>query len=71
MGKNISKLFGKRLRFYRKEKGLSQEALGFEVDLEKSAISHYELGTRCPNLKIAQKLAEALDVTLAQLVSFD
>ena len=69
MGKNIGKLFGKNICFYRKERGLSQEQLAFQVGLEKSTVSHYECGTRTPNLKTAQKLADALGVNLAELVN--
>ncbi len=68
MSKNICKIFGKNLYNIRIEKGLSQEELGFEVGLDKSTIGKYELAKRCINLKTANKLAEALGVSLIDLL---
>lgn len=68
MSKNICKIFGKNLYNTRIKKGLSQEELGFEVGLDKSTIGKYELAKRCINLKTADKLAQALGVSLVDLL---
>ncbi len=68
MSKDICKIFGKNLYKLRLNKGLSQEALGFEVGLDKSTIGKYELARRCINLRLANAIAEALGVELSDML---
>ena len=42
MNKNVKKKFGKNLRKYRKQKGLSQEDLSLELELDGSYIGKVE-----------------------------
>ena len=59
--------FGERIRTLRKQKGLSQEALGLETDLEQTYISDIERGARNISLRNIYAIADALGVTLSQL----
>ncbi len=68
MSKDICKIFGKKLYKLRTEKGLSQEELGFEVNLDKSTIGKYELAKRCINIKTAKQIADALGVKLSDML---
>lgn len=68
MSKDICKIFGKKLYQIRKQKGLSQEELGFEVGLDKSTIGKYELARRCINLRQAKMIADALGVKLSEML---
>jgi len=52
------------LKEFREEKGLSQTELGNRVGLKQSTISQYEKGSRRPNLPMAKKLADALEISL-------
>ena len=52
------------LRQLRKEKGLSQDALGKLVDTKVTSISRWEVNKVLPNLEMAVKLADALGVSL-------
>ncbi len=52
------------LKEFREEKGLSQTELGNRVGLKQSTISQYEKGSRRPNLSMAKKLADALEISL-------
>jgi len=63
----IQRQFGKRLRTLRKEKGYSQEELGFNTGLDRTYISGIERGIRNPALKNIAKLAKALDVEVIEL----
>ena len=65
---NINIRFGRRIKELRLMQNVSQEELGFEVGLDKSTIGKYELAKRCINLKTANKLAEALGVSLIDLL---
>ncbi|MEI8128339.1 MAG: helix-turn-helix transcriptional regulator [bacterium] len=62
------KVFGKKLYALRKEKGLSQEQLALEIDMDKSIIGKYENSRRCINLRTAKKIADILGVKLSQLL---
>jgi transcriptional regulator with XRE-family HTH domain len=52
--------FGANLRAARKGAGLSQEALAYDAEVDRAAISVYERGGREPNLRTVLKLARAL-----------
>lgn len=60
--------FGANLRAGRKGAGLSQEALAYEADVDRAAISVYERGGRQPNLRTILKLARALRLSPAGLL---
>lgn len=52
------------LKQFRENKGLSQTELGNIVGLKQTTISQYESGSRKPNLAIAKKLSDALEISL-------
>jgi transcriptional regulator with XRE-family HTH domain len=60
-------LFGQRLRSLRKERGLSQEELGFGADLDRTYVGGIERGERNPSLVNICRLAGALGVEPAAL----
>jgi len=47
---------------------LSQEKLGFEVDLHRTYISDIERGNRNPSISAIEKIAKALGVSCGQLL---
>jgi transcriptional regulator with XRE-family HTH domain len=60
---------GVALQEARRERGLSQEALGLETGVHRNYIGGIERGERSPTVAIVVKLADALDVPLADLFS--
>ena len=56
------------LKFYRKQAGLTQEALANMLSGKKSLISNYENGYSTPDIYTLCRLAEIFDVTLDELV---
>ena len=54
--------FGRRVRELRKQKGLSQEALALECDLDRTYIGGVERGERNVSLINIHKIAKALKV---------
>ncbi|MDR1327619.1 MAG: helix-turn-helix domain-containing protein [Heliobacteriaceae bacterium] len=68
MSKVICKNFGKNLRKLRLERGLTQEELGFEIDIDNSTIAKYEKNKRCPNLLAAKKIADFFEVTIDKML---
>ncbi|ASD28031.1 helix-turn-helix domain-containing protein [Brevundimonas diminuta] len=63
------KIVGSNVRALRIAKGITQEELAFEADLDLTYVGGIERGKRNPSLMVMARLAEALGVTLIALVS--
>lgn len=61
--------FGERVRFFRKQKGLSQEQLAFKADLHRTYIGMIERAEKNITLINIEKIAIALDVSITELFS--
>lgn len=66
--KDVRVRFGRRLRELRTKRKLSQEALSFEANLDRSYIGQVERGECNISLQNMAKLAKALGTTLAELL---
>jgi len=55
-------VLGKNVRKYRKLRGLTQEQLALDAEMERSYVSDLERGTRNPSVKAVARLAEALNI---------
>lgn len=56
------KILGNNVRKYRRLRGLTQEQLALDAEMERSYVSDLERGTRNPSVKAVGRLARALDV---------
>lgn len=65
----IKKEFGERLKSIRRKKGLSQEALAFACELDRSYVGGVERGERNISLINICKLARALEVPPGELLT--
>ena len=74
MGKKMDKIFykkfGQRIRFLRKERGLTQEQLSFEIEADNSYIANIENAHRDIPLSRIRLIAKALDVEPYELLKF-
>ena len=61
---NVKGVFGKNLKFYRKEKKLSQEQLSENVDITVKHLSEIERGIVFASAGLMEKLAENLDIPI-------
>lgn len=59
---------GKRVRRYRKEVGLTQEALAFYVGKSRSLVAQWEGGSAIPTSLVLTKLAEALKRGVGEII---
>ncbi len=59
---DVQQRVGVNVRKFRKERGLSQEALAFECGLHRTYISGVERGIRNPTVVVLEKIATALQV---------
>ena len=64
--KDIRKLYGDRLKAFRKKKGLSQEDLGFKSSLHRTYISEVERGRRNISIVNVAKIAKALNLSIKE-----
>ena len=61
-------IVGKNVRRLRLAKGLTQEQLAFEADLDLTYVGGIERGRRNPSLLVMARVAGALDVSLSELI---
>ena len=67
---DVKKLIGDRIRQMRKEKGLSQEKLGYESELHCTHIGSIERGQKNWSIDTLIKVAKGLNVEVADLFNF-
>lgn len=63
------KLIGKRIKFYRKQKNMSQMQLAEKVDLSAPYISYIETGAKKISLPVLIKISEVLGTTPNNLLT--
>lgn len=69
MSRDVLVSFAENLRRRRKELGLSQEQLGARANIQMADISRYESGSRDPRISTVARLAEALELPIADLLA--
>ena len=68
---NMTKKFGEALREARILKNITQEELAAKLGTTKQTISHYENSDRSPKISVARKWAEALGMTIDDILGTD
>mgnify|MGYP002863846415 CR=1 FL=1 len=71
MEKISLKKLGHRLRFYRTQKNLTQEALALMCDIDRTYIGRIEKSKRNPSFLILLKIAKGLGIKISELVDID
>ena len=56
------------IKYFRKERGLTQEELAIRVNVVRQTVSKWEKGQSVPDANLLQKVAEVLEVTVGQLL---
>ena len=65
---NIVQVFSENVRYYRQQKGFTQEELAFKSDLHRTYIGDVECERRSISLKNIQKIADALGIDSYKLL---
>lgn len=63
-----NKKFGEFITILRKEKGLTQRNLAEQLNVTDKAVSKWERGLGFPDIKMIEPLAEALDVSILEIM---
>ena len=61
-------MFSENLKFLRKKKGLSQEELAVRLNIVRQTVSKWEKGLSVPDADLLVKLADILEVSVAELL---
>lgn len=65
----LRKAFGQRIRDFRKQQGISQEAFADKCGVMRTYMSRIETGTANPSLEAAKVLADGLGLSLSDLLA--
>ena len=65
---DVKQRLAANLRRIRKGQGLSQEQFALEDDIDRTYISGIERGVRNPTITVVEKIANALGVTIGELL---
>ncbi len=69
--KELSQSIGAKIRMIRLAKGLSQEKLALECEMNPAFLGHVERGLRCPTIFTLQRICDGLQISLAELFLYD
>jgi transcriptional regulator with XRE-family HTH domain len=62
------KIVGKNVRRIRQQRGMTQEKLAFEAEIDLTYVGGIERGKRNPSLLVLARIAQALSTPLAKLL---
>ena len=63
--------FPQRLKLLRKEKSITQSALGKDLEVSQNAIYNWENGKREPDLEMIAKISKYFNVSASYLLGYD
>lgn len=63
------KAVGKRIRYYRRKRGITQEQLAFEINTSAAYLSNIERAIKKPSLQKLIQISEVLEISINDLVS--
>ena len=61
---------GKSIRYFRSQKGVSQQWLADAIGISKMSISYFENDKRCPDIATVKRICSVLDVPLGKFMAF-
>lgn len=66
---SIERVVGTNVRRIRLERGISQEGLAYDSEIDRAYLGYLERGTRNPTVRLLARIAEVLGCTVAELVT--
>ena len=63
------KEIGRRIRYYRRKRGFTQEQLAFEIQTSAAYLSNIERAVKKPSLQKLMQISETLDISIDDLVT--
>ncbi|MCP1850516.1 MULTISPECIES: helix-turn-helix domain-containing protein [Bradyrhizobium] len=62
-------IVGRNVRKFRKQRGMTQEELAFESEIDLTYVGGIERGKRNPSLLVMARIADVLAIPLSRLLS--
>lgn len=62
------KVVGRRIRYYRLDRGITQEELAFQINTSAAYVSNIERGIKKPSLQKLSEIAEVMHVTVNDFI---
>lgn len=69
--KEILKILGRKIAYFRNMKGFTQNELADLVDIERSNLARLEAGNTNPTYLTLLKISKALDISVSELVAIE
>ena len=69
--RKILKHLGINIKFYRTKLNISQEALAFDINVDRTYITAIEQGTKSPSIYCLYLLAQRLGISLKDLLDIN
>ena len=66
----IYQLIGRKIKYFREKRGLTQEKLAEKCGLSLDYIGKIEVNINKPGLKALMKISDALDIEIKELFDF-
>ena len=60
-------MIGENIQFLRKKRNITQEALAEQIGVSRQTIAKWEAGESAPDLDVADRLCQALEISLDEL----
>lgn len=67
----ITEDVGSRIRYYRKQMGLSQEKLALKAEIDRTYLAGIESGKRNATITSLEKIINALEITMRDFWNFN
>ncbi|MBD5103905.1 MAG: helix-turn-helix transcriptional regulator [Ruminococcaceae bacterium] len=67
----ISYVVGQRIKKFRTERKISQEALALSSEIYPAYLGRLERGERCPTIETVYKICGGLKISMSDLLDFD
>ena len=64
-------IIGERIKTLRRNNGLTQKDLGKILNMNKTTISHYEKGERCPSIETLVQVADYFNVDITYILGMN
>ena len=64
-------MINENIKYFRKEKGLSQEELAVKLHVVRQTVSKWENGLSVPDADVLIRLADVLDISVSQLLGIE
>lgn len=69
--KILTRKFGQKISFLRKNINITQEELAFKANISPSYLSAIERGVTDTTISTAKRLAKALNISMAEIFTFN